>query len=79
MNKDELLEEYRKIKLEEELDKAMWNKYKPIKVEITYSPFKSCEIMLPVNAGRFNEFIKRELQEVVKNEGKKEMFVNKKI
>ena len=62
MNKDELLEEYRKIKLEEELDKAMWKKYKPIKVEITYSPFKSYEIMIPVNAGRFDEFIKRELE-----------------
>lgn len=66
MNRDELLEEYRKIKLEEELDKAMWNKYKPIKVEITYSPLKSYEIMIPVNVGRFDEFIKRELQEVIK-------------
>lgn len=67
MNKDELLEEYRKIKLKEELDKAMWNKYKPIKVEITYSPFKSYSITLPVNTGRFIEFIKKELQEVIKD------------
>ena len=67
MNKDELLEEYRKIKLEEELEKAMWKKYRPIKVEITYSPFKSCGITLPVNIGRFEEFIKNELQEVIKD------------
>jgi len=67
MNKDELLEEYRKIKLEEELEKAVWKKYKPIKVEITYSPFKSYEIELPVDAGRFEEFIKNELQEVIKD------------
>ena len=64
MNKDELLEEYRKIKLEEELDKAMWNKYTPIQVEITYSPLKSYGIKLPVDAGRFDEFIKRELNEL---------------
>lgn len=64
MNKDEILEEYRKIKLEEELDKAMWNKYKPIKVEITYSPLKSYGIKLPVDAGRFDEFIRRELNEL---------------
>lgn len=72
MNKDELLEEYRKIKLEEELNKAMWKKYKPIKVEITYSPFKSHEIMLPVDAGRFDEFIKRELNELGNNENASE-------
>jgi len=70
MNKDELLEEYRKIKLEEELDKAMWNKYKPIKVEITYNIYKSSSITLPVDLYRFQEFIKRELNELVKNEGK---------
>ena len=70
MNKDELLEEYRKIKLEEELDKAMWNKYKPIKVEITYDIYKSYSITLPVDPYRFEEFIKRELNELVKNEGK---------
>ena len=64
MNKDELLEEYRKIKLEEELDKAMWNKYKPIKVEITYDIYKSYSITLPVDPYRFEEFIKRELNEL---------------
>lgn len=64
MNKDELLEEYRKIKLEEELDKAMWNKYKPIKVEITYNIYKSSSITLPVDLYRFEEFIKRELNEL---------------
>ena len=69
MSKDELLEEYRKIKLEEELDKAMWNKYKPIKVEITYDIYKSYSITLPVDPYRFEEFIKRELNELVKNEG----------
>lgn len=74
----DILEEYRKIKLKEELDKAMWNKYKPIKVEITYSPLRSYEIIIPVNAGRFEEFIKNELQEVV-NESKEEMFIKKKI
>ena len=78
MNKDELLEEYRKIKLEEELDKAMWKKYRPIKVEITYDINKSFGITLPVNISRFEEFIKNELQEVV-NESKEEMFVSKKI
>ena len=65
MNKDELLEEYRKIKLEEELDKAMWKKYKPIKVEITYNIYKSSSITLPVDVYRFEKFIKDELQEVV--------------
>jgi hypothetical protein len=70
MNKDELLEEYRKIKLEEELDKAMWKKYKPIKVEITYHTCKTYSIILPVDPYRFEEFIKRELNELVKNEGK---------
>ena len=67
MSKDELLEEYRKIKLEEELDKAMWKKYKPIKVEITYNIYKSSSITLPVNLYRFEEFIKGELQEVIKD------------
>jgi hypothetical protein len=43
----------------------MWNKYKPIKVEITYDIYKSSSITLPVNLYRFEEFIKRELQEVV--------------
>lgn len=65
MDKNELLEEYRKIKLEEELDKAMWNKYRPIKVEITYDINKTFGITLPVDVGRFDKFIKRELQEVV--------------
>lgn len=64
MNKDELLEEYRKIKLEEELEKAMWKKYKPIKVEITYDINKSFGVELPVNVDRFEEFIKRELNEL---------------
>lgn len=64
MNKDELLEEYRKIKLEEELNKAMWNKYKPIKVEITYNTCKTYSITLPVDLYRFEEFIKRELNEL---------------
>ena len=67
MNKDELLEEYRKIKLEEELNKAMWNKYKPIKVEITYNTCKTYSITLPVNTGRFIEFIKKELQDCIKD------------
>lgn len=67
MNKDELLEEYRKIKLKEELDKAMWNKYKPIEVEITYNTCKSCSITLLVNTGRFIEFIKEELQDCIKD------------
>lgn len=78
MNKDELLEEYRKLKLEEELNKAMWNKYTPIQVEITYTTCKSCSITLPVNLYRFEEFIKNELKEIV-NESKEEMFVKKKI
>lgn len=64
MNKDELLEEYRKIKLKEELDKAMWKKYKPIKVEVTYSICKSYIITLPVDPIRFEKFIKNELQEI---------------
>ena len=67
MNKNELLEEYRKIKLEEELDKAMWKKYKSIKVEITYNIYKSSSITLPVDLYRFEEFIKRELQEAIKD------------
>ena len=67
MNKDELLEEYRKIKLEEELEKAMWKKYRPIKVEITYDINKSFGVELPVNVDRFDEFIKNELQEVIKD------------
>lgn len=66
MNKSELLEEYRKIKLEEELDKAMWKKYRPIKVEITYYT-KSYSITLPVDPYRFEEFIKNELQEMNNN------------
>lgn len=78
MNKDEILEEYRKIKIEEELNKAMWNKYKPIKVEITYHTCKTYSIILPVDAGRFEEFIKNELKEIV-NESKEEMFVSKEI
>jgi len=64
MNKDDLLEEYRKIKLEEELDKAMWKKYKPIKVEITYNTCKTYSIILPVDPYRFEKFIKNELQEM---------------
>ena len=67
MNKDELLEEYKKIKLEEELEKAMWKKYRPIKVEITYDINKSFGVELPVNVDRFDEFIKNELQEVIKD------------
>ena len=69
MNKDELLEE---------LNKAMWKKYRSIKVEITYDINKSFGVKLPVNVSRFEEFIKNELQEVV-NESKEEMFVKKKI
>ena len=83
MNKDELLEEYRKIKLEEELNKAMWNKYKPIKVEITYEKFKNYYLQLPVNKERFQEFIDKELEEYIKErrdiESKEEMFVSKEI
>lgn len=63
MDMSDILEEYRKIKLKEELDKAMWNKYKPIKVEITYHTCKTYSITLPVDLYRFEEFIERELQE----------------
>ena len=64
MNKNELLEEYRKIKLEEELNKSMWKKYKPIKVEITYYTCKTYSITLPVDPIRFKKFIENELQEI---------------
>lgn len=71
MNKDEILEEYRKIKLEEELERAMWNKYKPIKVEITYSTCKEYSITLPVDLTRFEKFIKNELQEISNDKGRR--------
>lgn len=69
MDKDELLEEYRKLK--EELDKALYknNKYTVIKVDITYDRFKNNSICITVNKERFNEFIERELEEHIKERG----------
>ena len=78
MNKNELLEEYRKIKLEGELDKAMWKKYKPIKVEITYNTCKTYSITLPVDLYRFEEFIRRELTKtkVKKKNSKQKLMIS---
>lgn len=68
MDMSDVLEEYRKIKLKEELDKALYNshKYTIINIEITYEKFKNYYLQLPVNKERFQEFIDKELEEYIK-------------